>query len=109
MALAPPLWGIVFSLLLPLSRGLGFVVLIDALNSRIEGSYRATINSLISLVSRAIFIATGSLIGFGVDSLGVRGAIVALLMLVSPVLIFVTLKLLKHIERERSSMNMPVR
>ncbi len=102
MAFAPLTIGIVVSLLMPLGRGLGYVVLIDALNSRIDGVYRATLNSLISLVSRAVFIVTGPLLGLAIDYHGTRMTAVLLLMIAAPCLILMTLGLLRSIDRDKN-------
>jgi MFS family permease len=102
MAFAPLSIGIVVSLLMPLGRGLGYVVLIDALNSRIDGVYRATLNSLISLVSRAVFIVTGTLLGLAIDYHGTRMTAVLLLMIAAPCLILMTLGLLRSIDRDKN-------
>lgn len=100
MALAPPTVGIVASLLFPVMRGVGFVVLLDALNSRISGTYRATINSLISLVTRGIFIVTAPLLGFGIDNLGVQTMLLFLLLALAPMLVLVCVKLVGSIHRD---------
>lgn len=97
MLVLPPWLGIVVSLLFPLGRGIGYVVMIDALNTRIAGSYRATLNSLISLVSRAIFIVTGPLLGLAVDWWGVKTALLLLLLCAAPVLVTVTWQLTRSI------------
>ena len=73
------------------------MVMIDALNTRITGSYRATLNSLISLVSRAIFIVTGPLLGLAVDWWGVKTALLLLLLCAAPVLVTVTWQLTRSI------------
>lgn len=102
MAFAPLNIGILVSLLMPLGRGLGYVVLIDALNSRIEGVYRATLNSLISLVSRAVFIVTGPLLGLAIDYQGTRMTAVLLLVIAAPCLIFMTFGLLRSIDKDKN-------
>lgn len=102
MAFAPLNIGILVSLLMPLGRGLGYVVLIDALNSRIEGVYRATLNSLISLVSRAVFIVTGPLLGLAIDYQGTRMTAVLLLVIAAPCLIFMIFGLLRSIDKDKN-------
>ncbi|MCB1683309.1 MAG: MFS transporter [Pseudomonadales bacterium] len=52
------------------SRGVGFVVLKDALNSRVPSSFRATANSLTSFGFRGAFLLTGPLVGYGFDLWG---------------------------------------
>lgn len=51
-------------------RGLGQVLLKNALNSRVEGDMRATANSVTSLGLRVMFIALGPLMGYLIDSKG---------------------------------------
>jgi predicted MFS family arabinose efflux permease len=58
------LWGgLASSLAFAISRGLGTVVLRDALNSRVPGRYRATANSLVSFAFRGTFVLTAPLVG----------------------------------------------
>jgi hypothetical protein len=52
------------------SRGVGFVVLKDALNSRVPSAFRATANSLTSFGFRGAFLLTGPLVGYGFDLWG---------------------------------------
>lgn len=101
MVFAPPVIGIAFSLLFPLARGLGYVVLIDALNSRIGGAYRATVNSLISLLSRLVFIVVGPMLGLAVDYWGAKTAAMILLLAAAPCLILVTYHLLVCIKADK--------
>jgi MFS family permease len=53
-----------------LARGVGMVVLRDALNRRVPGHYRATANSLASFGFRAAFIVTGPVVGQVLDLWG---------------------------------------
>ena len=52
------------------SRGLGLVVLWDALNRRIPSEFRATANSLASFGFRGAFVLTGPLVGYTFDLYG---------------------------------------
>lgn len=56
-------------------RGLHQVILTNALNRRIPGSVRATVNSLTSLTFRFGFILTGPLIGHLAESRGLSAAL----------------------------------
>ncbi len=62
--------GVFFGLAFQVSRGLNQVILRDALNSRIDNKFRATINSLSSLFFRLGFALVGPLIGFSIDHSG---------------------------------------
>ena len=53
-----------------IARGLGSVILTDALNSRVPSDFRATANSLTSFGFRGLFVATGPLVGFAFDLWG---------------------------------------
>lgn len=53
-----------------LARGVGMVVLRDALNRRVPSHYRATANSLASFGFRAAFIVTGPVVGQVLDLWG---------------------------------------
>lgn len=64
------LLGIVFGLCFQFSRGLNQVILRDALNSRIDNKFRATINSLSSLFFRLGFALVGPAIGYAIDHSG---------------------------------------
>ncbi len=52
------------------SRGLGLVILRDALNRRVPTSFRASANSLASFLFRGMFVATGPFVGFAFDAWG---------------------------------------
>ncbi len=71
------------------SRGLGLVVLRDALNRRIPGEFRATANSLASFGFRGAFVLTGPLIGYLYDLWGMRETLY--LLAAATLGIFVTL------------------
>ena len=100
MLFAPVKVAIALSLLFPLSRGLGFVVLIDAINTRIPNTYRATINSLINVVSRAVFMVTGPFLGLGVDVYGMHFTLAMVFVTMVPLFIFVVAKLIASIDTD---------
>lgn len=76
-------WGVIGGLLASssffIARGIGLVVLRDALNRRVPGEFRATANSLASFGFRAAFVATGPFVGYVFDLWGMS---VTLAMLV---------------------------
>lgn len=53
-----------------LARGIGMVVLSNALNRRVPGTYRATANSLASFGFRGAFVVTGPIVGRVLDVWG---------------------------------------
>jgi len=71
-------------------RGLGTVLLTDALNRRISSEHRATANSLSSFGFRSSFALTGPMVGFGFDVWGLEVLLLAL-GLISGVLFLVIL------------------
>jgi hypothetical protein len=73
----------------------------DALNRRIPDDFRATVNSLVSLAVRSLFIVTGPLLGWALDNLGMNATLLGLLLLFTPVLVAVTLGLGVRIRREQ--------
>ena len=92
--------GIACGLAFMFNRGLYTVVFYDALNKRVAAEFRATINSLVSLGVRAVFIATGPLLGYLVDHFGLRSTMLLMAALFAPLLIAVVLMLYRHIGRE---------
>lgn len=62
--------GYVASLTLWVSRGVGLVILRDALNRRIPSEFRATANSLASFGFRGAFAITGPFVGYAFDLWG---------------------------------------
>lgn len=86
-------WGVVGGLLASssffLARGVGLVILRDALNRRVPSEFRATANSLASFGFRAAFVATGPFVGYVFDLWGMAVTL-GMLALVTLV-IFVTL------------------
>lgn len=64
------LMGIVIGFLFQVSRGITQVLLKDALNWRTPSSYRATVNSIVSLFFRLGFCLIGPLTGLFIDTIG---------------------------------------
>ncbi len=67
--------GILVCFILFFSRGLYQVILVNALNNRVPGSFRATANSLTSLLFRFGFILTGPLVGYMAEHQGLSATL----------------------------------
>lgn len=102
MALGSGWMGVLCGLLIQLSRGVSMSLFYEALNSRVPGDFRATVNSLVSLGVRAIFIVTGPALGYALDSLGMRSTLLLLLALFVPLLGLVLVPLVIRIRREQA-------
>ena len=100
--------GISFSLGMIICRGLTTVVFYDALNRRVDGDFRATVNSLVSLGTRGLFIVTSPLLGYGVDTLGVNNTLLVLALLLMPLVLGVLYFLSFHIRQENAQPVAPV-
>lgn len=81
--------GILASSLFFFARGVGLVVLRDALNKRIPSEYRATANSLASFGFRGVFVLTGPVVGYVYDFWGMATTLA--LLTAATAVIFVTL------------------
>ena len=101
MALASGWTGLVFVLLIQVARGLSLTLFYDALNPRITGDFRATVNSLVSLAVRAVFIFTGPALGYMLDKWGVTTTLIALLLVFGPLFVVLIIGLTGRIRRER--------
>ena len=86
--------GIVLGLLIQISRGLGDVLFLNALNERISSAFRATVISMAQLGTRASFALLGPLVGYGIDSWGVPSVLSALGILFSIVFVLLLLPLI---------------
>lgn len=75
MAWASGWIGLAFGFLLFFCRGLYQVILVNALNRRVPGRFRATVNSLNSLLFRFGFMVTGPALGFVADHHGLSAAL----------------------------------
>lgn len=67
--------GLVASVSFFLARGIGLVILQDALNRRVPGQFRATANSLASFGFRGAFAMTGPWIGYLLDLWGMSATL----------------------------------
>jgi MFS family permease len=63
--------GILLGILIKVSRGLGSVLFLDALNEGISSTFRATVNSMAQMGIRGAFLVVGPLVGHGIDAWGV--------------------------------------
>lgn len=93
--------GIALGLAFPLSRGISLVVFYAALNKRLSAEFRATVNSLVSLGTRGIFIVTGPLLGMIVDRQGVQNSLLVLAALFVPLFALVLFFLSKKIAGDK--------
>jgi MFS family permease len=78
MGLTPGLLGLLFGLAFPICRGLNYVLLSDAINTRVPAEIRSTVNSVANLGLRGLFIVFGPLIGHALDTKGPQHAFVIL-------------------------------
>jgi hypothetical protein len=85
--------GIVFGLLIQVSRGLGDVLLLNALNERISSAFRATVISLAQLGTRAAFALLGPAVGYGIDAWGLPSVLSGLGILSAIVFAFLIVPL----------------
>ena len=100
MALGSGWIGVLFGFAVQLSRGLSMSLFYEALNRRVPGDFRATVNSLVSLGVRAVFIATGPLLGYALDSIGVNSTLFLLVAIFTPLIAVVLIPLVIRIRRE---------
>jgi hypothetical protein len=101
MALLGGWIGVMFGFMIQISRGLSLTLFYEALNRRIPSEFRATVNSLVSLGVRTLFIATGPLLGWALDTQGMTSTLMTLALFFVPVFIAVVLSLGLRIRREQ--------
>jgi hypothetical protein len=100
MALATGWVGVLFGVAIQLGRGLSLTLFYDALNRRMPGDFRATVNSLVSLLVRSLFIVTGPVLGWALDSFGEVSTLLVLLAMFAPLFALVIMGLGLRIRRE---------
>lgn len=100
MVFANGWWGVMFGFAIQASRGISVTVFYEALNRRVSGDFRATVNSLASLGVRGIFIVTGPLLGYALDTLGMTRTLLGLIVVFVPLMGFALVPLLIQIKRE---------
>jgi MFS family permease len=93
--------GVLFGFAIQLSRGLSMSLFYEALNRRVPGDFRATVNSLVSLGVRVVFIVTGPVLGYALDSQGMTATLLALVALFTPLMGLVLVPLVLRIRREQ--------
>ena len=91
--------GFVFCLLFQVCRGLGQVILKDALNKRVTGDFRATANSIAQMGTRIFFVCISPLFGYLIDNDGLSTAC----MYMGIVYIFIFILVLIPIVKQRKS------
>jgi len=92
--------GVMFGFAIQVTRGLSLTLFYDALNRRVPGEFRATVNSLVSLGVRAVFIVTGPVLGYVLDSQGMSITLMSLALVFAPLFLLVIAGLGKRIRRE---------
>lgn len=92
--------GVLCGFAIQISRGISLTLFYDALNRRIPGDFRATMNSLVSLGTRSLFIVGGPLLGWALDTQGVRATLLVLVLVFAPVFFAVVAGLSRRIGRE---------
>ena len=100
MVFANGWWGVMFGFAIQASRGISITVFYEALNRRVSGDFRATVNSLASLGVRGIFIVTGPLLGYVLDTQGMTKTLLGLIVVFVPLMGFALVPLLIQIKRE---------
>ena len=84
-ALSDGLVTLIWAALFFAARGLISVLLGDALNRRVPGSHRATVNSMASCLFRVGVVLGGPWTGFAVDVWGIQAALIGLCVISIPV------------------------
>ena len=102
MAFAAGWLGVVFGFAIQISRGLSMTIFYEALNRRVPGEFRATVNSLVSLGVRSTFIVTGPLLGMALDSQGMQPTLLGLVAIFAPLMGLVLVPLVLRIRREQA-------
>ena len=100
MAFGAGWWGVMFGFAIQLSRGFSMSLFYEALNRRVPGEFRATVNSLVSLGVRAMFIVTGPALGIALDHQGMRPTLLGLVAIFTPLMGLVLVPLVIRIRRE---------
>jgi MFS family permease len=99
--------GVMFGFAIQLSHGISLTLFYDALNRRIPGDFRATVNSLVSLAVRSLFIVTGPVLGWALDKQGLQETLLFLAAMFAPVLIAVSFGLGLRIRKEYLGLGLP--
>ncbi len=102
MALGTGWFAVLFGFAIQASRGLSMTLFYEALNRRVPGDFRATVNSLVSLAVRSVFIVTGPLLGLALDSRGTQQTLLGLAAIFGPLMVLVLVPLVLRIRREKA-------
>ncbi|RLQ21344.1 MFS transporter [Seongchinamella sediminis] len=94
--------GVMFGFAIQVSRGLSMTLFYEALNRRVPGEFRATVNSLVSLGVRSTFIVTGPILGMALDRHGVQPTLLGLVVIFTPLMGLVLVPLVLKISREQA-------
>jgi MFS family permease len=107
MAWSSGWFGVMFGFAIQISRGISLSLFYEALNRRVPGDFRATVNSLVSLGMRGVFIVTGPLLGYLLDYQGMSNSLLILAIIFAPLMLLVLLPLLTRIRSEVVEETMP--
>lgn len=107
MAFGSGWFGVLFGFAIQVTRGISLSMFYEALNRRVPGDFRATVNSLVSLGMRGIFIVTGPVLGYMLDSHGMTNTLVGLAVIFAPLLLMVLVPLVIRIRQESANDAMP--
>lgn len=91
--------GLALSLSFQFSRGLNQVIIKDAFNWRLPSEFRATANSLQSLIFRVLFLIFGPLIGYLIDKYGVSNTMTWIGSTFSVLFVVFMLPLIKYLKK----------
>ncbi|MEH6587660.1 MAG: MFS transporter [Halioglobus sp.] len=94
--------GVLFGFAIQVSRGLSMSLFYEALNNRVPGEFRATVNSLVSLGVRSTFIVTGPMLGLALDTQGMQPTLLGLAAIFTPLMGLVLVPLVFRIRREKA-------
>jgi MFS family permease len=108
MAFGNGWYGLIFGFAIQISRGISLSLFYEALNRRVPGDFRATVNSLVSLGMRAVFIVTGPALGYALDHLGMSNTLIGLAVIFTPLMLLVLVPLTRRIRREVNDEALPV-
>ncbi len=92
--------GVMFGFAIQASRGISMTLFYEALNRRVSGDFRATVNSLASLGVRGIFIVTGPVLGYFLDTQGMTNTLIGLIVVFTPLMCLVLVPLVIQIRKE---------
>ncbi|MEH6519486.1 MAG: MFS transporter, partial [Halioglobus sp.] len=107
MAFGNGWYGVIFGFAIQISRGLSLSLFYEALNRRVPGDFRATVNSLVSLGMRSVFIVTGPVLGYALDNMGMSNTLIWLAVIFTPLMLLVLIPLTSRIRSERGEDVLP--